>query len=69
MHVMSSEFIHCETLYFYLHPYVHSYPCGGLKQPGAVKKGAAKQSRIKRIISHLRWLVRTRAGISLQPSE
>ena len=38
------------------------------KQPGAVKKGAAKQSRIKSIAWHLRWLVRTRADISLRPS-
>ena len=38
------------------------------KQPGAVKKGAAKQSRIKSIAWHLRWLVRTRAAISLRPS-
>ena len=38
------------------------------KQPGAVKKGAAKQSRIKNIAWHLRWLVRTRAAISLRPS-
>ena len=38
------------------------------KQPGAVKKGAAKQSRIKSIAWHLRWLVRTRADISLWPS-
>ena len=37
------------------------------KQPGAVKKGAAKQSRIKNIMWHLRWLVRTRADIKLQP--
>ena len=35
---------------------------------GPLKKGAAKQSRIKRIIWHLRWLVRTRADISLQLS-
>ena len=37
------------------------------KQPRAVKKGAAKQSRIKSINSlaqwHLRWLVKTRADI------
>ena len=38
------------------------------KQPGAVKKSAAKQSRIKSIMWHLRWLVRTRVDISLQPS-
>ena len=35
---------------------------------GLLKKGAAKQSRIKSIAWHLRWLVRTRADISLQPS-
>ena len=39
-----------------------------LKQPEVVKKGAAKQSRIKRVIWHLRWLASTRADISLQPS-
>ena len=38
------------------------------KQPGAVKKGMAKQSRNKSIVQHLRWLVRTRADISLWPS-
>ena len=40
------------------------------KQPGAVKKGAAKQSsyRIKSVAWHLRWLIRTRADISLRPS-
>ena len=35
---------------------------------GLLKKGAAKQSRIKNIAWHLRWLVRTRADISLRPS-
>ena len=35
------------------------------KQPGAVKKGAVKQSSIA---WHLRWHVRTRADISLRPS-
>ena len=35
---------------------------------GLLKKGAAKQSRIKSIAWHLRWLVRTRADISLRPS-
>ena len=38
------------------------------KSLGLLKKGAAKQSRIKSIAWHLRWLVRTRADISLQPS-
>ena len=38
------------------------------KQPQAVKKGAAKQSRIKSIVWHLRWLVRTRVDSSLLPS-
>ena len=38
------------------------------KQPGAVKKGVAKQSRIKNIVWHLKWLVRTRADISLRRS-
>ena len=36
--------------------------------PGLLKKGAAKQSRIKNIAWHLRWLVRTRADIGLRPS-
>ena len=36
--------------------------------PGLLKKGAAKQSRIKSIAWHLRWLVRTRADIGLRPS-
>ena len=35
---------------------------------GLLKKGTAKQGRIKRIIWHLRWLVRTRADISLRLS-
>ena len=35
---------------------------------GLLKKGAAKQSRIKSIVWHLSWLVRTRADISLRPS-
>ena len=35
---------------------------------GLLKKGAAKQSRIKSIAWHLRWHVRTRADISLRPS-
>ena len=36
--------------------------------PELLKKGAAKQSRIKSNAWHLRWLVRTRADISLRPS-
>ena len=36
---------------------------------GLLKKGVAKQSRIKSIAWHLRWVVRTRADISLRPSE
>ena len=35
---------------------------------GLLRKGAAKQSRIKNIVCHLRWLVRTRADIKLRPS-
>ena len=35
---------------------------------GLLKKGVAKQSRIKSIAWHLRWLVRTRADIGLRPS-
>ena len=31
------------------------------EQSGAVKKDAAKQSRIKSIARHFRWLVRTRS--------
>ena len=36
--------------------------------PRLLEKGAAKQSRIKSIAWHLRWLVRTRADIGLQQS-
>ena len=36
--------------------------------PGLLKKGAAKQSRIKSIAWYLRWLARTRADIGLRPS-
>ena len=36
--------------------------------PGLLKKGAAKQSRIKNIAWQLRWLVRTRADIGLRPN-
>ena len=43
--------------------YIYIYIYAKQKQPGAVKKGAAKQSRIA---WHLRWLVRTRADISLR---
>jgi len=35
---------------------------------GPFKKGAAKQSKIKRINWHLRWLVRAKADINLRPS-
>ena len=35
------------------------------KEPGAVKKGRGQNQRI---IWLLRWLVRTRADVSLQPS-
>ena len=35
---------------------------------GLLKKGVAKQSRIKSIAWHLRWHVRTRADIGLRPS-
>ena len=35
---------------------------------GLLKKGAAKQSRIKSIVWQMRWPVRTRADISLRPS-
>ena len=35
---------------------------------GLLKKGVAKQSRIKRIIRHLKWLASTKADISLRPS-
>ena len=52
-----------------------SYPCSPQKisdmlknSLGLLKEVVAEQSRIKRIIWHLRWLVRTRADISLQSS-
>ena len=59
--IMSSKFILCVALHFYLYPFVHSYFCSGFilqkisdmlnkKSLGPLKKGAAKQSRIKRII-------------------
>ena len=35
---------------------------------GLLKKGEAKQSRIKSIMWHLRWLIRKIADISLRPS-
>ena len=35
--------------------------------PGLLKKDTAKQSRIKSIVWHLRWLVGTRADVSLLP--
>ena len=38
------------------------------KQPWAVKKGMAKQSRVNNTVWYLRGLVRTRADISLRPS-
>ena len=36
------------------------------KKYGAAKKGVPKQSRIKSSMWHLRWLVRTRADITVQ---
>ena len=51
-----------------MHAYMHmqiNYTYAKQKQPGAVKKHA---SRIKNIVWHLRWLVRTRADINLWPS-
>ena len=36
---------------------------------GLLKKGEAKQSRIKSVAWHLRLLVRTKADISLRPSD
>ena len=76
---MSSKFILCVALHFYLHSYVHSYPCSGfivqkisdmlnINSLGPLKKGAAKQIRVKRIIWHLRLVVRAMADISLRPS-
>ena len=66
---------------FEVHPYVHSYLyfSSGLlitkindmlskNSLGLLKKGAAKQSRIKSIAWHFRCFVRTRADISLWPS-
>ena len=35
---------------------------------GLLKKSSAKQSRIKGIVWHLRWLVKTRVDISLRPN-
>ena len=36
---------------------------------GLLKKGIAKQNKIKSIALDLRWLIRTRADIGLRPSE
>ena len=47
---------------------VHVYNMLNKNSLGLLKKGAAKQSRIKSIAWYLRWLVRTRADISLRPS-
>ena len=80
---MTSELIHCmASVYdssFYVHSYLHiifhqrlidykNKRYAKQKQPVAVKKDAAKQSGIKNIMCHLRWLIRTRPDISLRPS-
>ena len=56
----------------YKEPGVH-WPAAGARlvnknSQGLLKKGTVKQSRIKSIAWLLRWLVRTRADISLWPS-
>ena len=56
----------CSITIAYKAMYVYIYT--KQKQPGAVKKGAAKQSRIQSITWHLRQVVRTRADINLRPS-
>ena len=53
-------------IYYYYDRYCIIY--AKQKQPRAIKKGTAKQSRVKSIACHLRWLVRTRADIGLWPS-
>ena len=37
-------------------------------QPWAVKKAKPSKVKIKRIVWHMRWMVRARADISLQPN-
>ena len=39
---------------------VYAYIYAKQKQPGAVKKGAAKQSRIKSIVWHLNWFCKNK---------
>ena len=56
------------ALIFIMIIYYHVYCMLSKNSLGLLKKGAAKQSRIKSIVWHLRWLVRTRADISLRPS-
>ena len=59
----------CMYICMYVCMHVFMYVCMLNKNSlGLLKKGAAKQSRIKSIAWHLRWLVRTRADISLRPS-
>ena len=47
---------------------MYGYKYAEQKQPGVVKKGAAKQSRVKSIMWHLRRVARTRVDTSLWPS-
>ena len=56
----------CDDKYFSLITKIHDML--NKNNLGLLKKGAAKQSRIKSIAWHLRWLVRTRADVSLLPS-
>ena len=83
MHVITSACSLCGFCVLQVHPYEHSFlytyfsssrfttkisDMPNKNSLGLLKKGAAKQSRIKNIVWHLRWLVRTGADISLQPS-
>ena len=62
---MQSKKALAKVEYFDQQQVLNSPPFYKQKQPGAVNKGVAKQSRIKNIVWHLRWLVRTRADICL----
>ena len=56
----------CIYMHIYMHIYMFIYMLNK-NSLGPLKKGAAKQSRINSVVWHLRWLVRTRADISLRP--